>query len=385
MSNVNGDVSSSYGQVALKECIGVLDVLQDGYGFLRGINSNFFASDNDIYVSPNQVKAFGLRNGDIVCGLSSDARDSEKYRALREIKTVNGDTIDVIKSRIPFESLVPLFPDKKINLTTDPNQISTRIIDLFAPIGKGQRGLIVAPPKSGKTVLLKEIANAITANHPEIKLIVLLIGERPEEVTDMTRGVQGEVFSSTFDEQADRQTKIASMALDKAKRLVEKGEDVLVLMDSITRLARAYNIIVPASGKVLTGGVEMNALYYPKKFFGAARNVEGGGSLTILATALVDTGSKMDDVIFEEFKGTGNMELQLNRELANRRIYPSINVLLSGTRKEELLIPNDELVRIHLLRRFLSGKNSPVEAMEFLLDKMKLTKTNASFLASMNS
>ena len=378
--NVKGNNYES----SLNEYCGILDVLQDGYGFLRGMDSKFCSGDNDIYVSYSQIKTCGLQTGDVICGLVSNAREGEKFGALKSINTVNGDPLEEMMSRTPFSSFTPLFPDQKIKLSTSPSILSTRIMDMFTPIGKGQRGLIVAPPKSGKTVLLKEIANAIASNHPDIKLIVLLIGERPEEVTDMQRSVNGEVFYSTFDESAERQTKIAILAINKAKRLVEKGEDVVILMDSITRLARAYNVIVPSSGKVLTGGIEMNAMFYPKKFFGAGRNIENGGSLTIIATALIDTGSKMDDVIYEEFKGTGNMELLLSRDLANRRSYPAINILLSGTRREDLLIPEDDLAKIRLLRNFLADKN-PVEVMEFLRDKMGNTRSNADFLLSMNS
>lgn len=362
---------------------GVLEIMQDGYGFLRSSDYHYLASPDDIYVSPSQIKLFGLKTGDTVKGTVRSPKEGEKYFALLKVETVNGRTTEEIRDRISFEYLTPLFPEERLRLDNGPNQYSTRILNLFAPIGKGQRGMIVAPPRTGKTVLLKEIANAISTNHPEVYLIVLLIGERPEEVTDMARSVKAEVIASTFDEQAERQTKVASMVLEKAKRMVECGHDVVVLLDSITRLARAYNIVIPSSGKILSGGVDANALYNPKRFFGAARNVEQGGSLTILATALIDTGSKMDEVIFEEFKGTGNMELQLDRKLANRRTYPAIDVPASGTRREDLLMDKEVLSRVWILRKFMADMTS-IESMEFLLGKMRGTKNNEEFLASMN-
>ena len=362
---------------------GVLEMMQDGYGFLRSSDYNYLASPDDIYVSPSQIKLFGLKTGDTVRGHIRPPKEGEKYFALIRVSSVNGRTSEEIRDRIPFEYLTPLFPEEKLNLGTKPDRYSTRILDLFAPIGKGQRGMIVAQPKTGKTVLLKEIANAIAENHPEVYLIILLIDERPEEVTDMARSVKAEVVSSTFDEQADRHVKVAGIVLEKAKRMVECGHDVVILLDSITRLARAHNTVVPSSGKILSGGVDANALHKPKRFFGAARNVENGGSLTILATALIETGSKMDEVIFEEFKGTGNMELQLDRKLSNKRVYPAIDVPASGTRREDLLMDKEELQRIWILRKFMSDMNSS-EAMEFLLQKMKGTRNNAEFLVSMN-
>ncbi|MES2731381.1 MAG: transcription termination factor Rho [Bacteroidota bacterium] len=362
---------------------GVLEIMQDGYGFLRSPDYNFLASPDDIYVSPSQIKLFGLKTGDTVRGQIRPPKEGEKYFALLRVETINGKTTEEIRDRIPFEYLTPLFPEEKLNLSTRGDQMSTRILDLFAPIGKGQRGMIVAQPKTGKTVLLKEIANAIAANHPEVHLIVLLIDERPEEVTDMARNVKAEVISSTFDEQAERHVKVASIVLEKAKRMVECGHDVVILLDSITRLARAYNTVVPSSGKILSGGVDANALHKPKRFFGAARNVENGGSLTIIATALIDTGSKMDEVIFEEFKGTGNMELQLDRKLANKRVYPAIDVPASGTRREDLLLDKDTMSRVWILRKHMSDMTS-TEAMEFLLDRMKGTRNNEEFLISMN-
>lgn len=362
---------------------GVLELMQDGYGFLRSTHYNYLASPDDIYVSPSQIKLFGLKTGDTVKGQIRPPKEGEKYFALLKVETVNGRTTEEIRDRIPFQHLTPLFPEERLKLTTRPSQLSTRILDLFAPIGKGQRGMIVAQPKTGKTVLLKEIANAISENHPEVYLMILLIDERPEEVTDMARSVKAEVIASTFDETAERHVKVSSIVLDKAKRMVECGHDVVILLDSITRLARAYNTVVPSSGKILSGGVDANALHKPKRFFGAARNVENGGSLTIIATALIDTGSKMDEVIFEEFKGTGNMELQLDRKLANRRVYPAIDVPASGTRREDLLMDRDELNRIWILRKFMSDMNS-IEAMEFLKERMKGTKSNEEFLISMN-
>ncbi|HEY0655957.1 MAG TPA: transcription termination factor Rho [Chryseosolibacter sp.] len=362
---------------------GALEIMQDGYGFLRSSDYNYLASPDDIYVSPSQIKLFGLKTGDTVKGLIRPPKEGEKYFALLKVESVNGKTTEEIRDRVAFEYLTPLFPEEKLKLSTTPDNMSTRILDLFAPIGKGQRGMIVAQPKTGKTVLLKQIANAIAENHPEVYLIVLLIDERPEEVTDMARSVRAEVIASTFDEQAERHVKVSSIVLEKAKRMVECGHDVVILLDSITRLARAYNTVVPSSGKILSGGVDANALHKPKRFFGAARNVENGGSLTIIATALIDTGSKMDEVIFEEFKGTGNMELQLDRKLSNKRVYPAIDVPASGTRREDLLMREDELQRVWILRKFMSDMNSN-EAMEFLLSKMKGTRNNEEFLLSMN-
>ncbi len=379
-SNYNQDIKEFDGTIANE---GVLEIMQDGYGFLRSSDYNYLASPDDIYVSPSQIKLFGLKTGDTVLGQIRPPKEGEKYFALLRVQSVNGKTTEEIRDRVSFEFLTPLFPEEKLNLSTRPDEYSTRILDLFAPIGKGQRGMIVAQPKTGKTVLLKEIANAITTNHPEVYLIILLIDERPEEVTDMARSVDAEVISSTFDEQAERHVKVAGIALEKAKRMVECGHDVVILLDSITRLARAHNTVIPSSGKILSGGVDANALHKPKRFFGAARNVENGGSLTIIATALIETGSKMDEVIFEEFKGTGNMELQLDRKLSNRRVYPSIDVPASGTRREDLLMDSDTLSRIWILRKFMSDMNS-VEAMEFLLSKMRGTKSNEEFLVSMN-
>jgi len=363
---------------------GVLEIMSDGYGFLRSLDYNYLASPDDIYVSPSQIKLFGLKVGDNIKGQIRPPKEGEKYFALLKVGTVNGKTTEEIRDRIPFEYLTPLFPEERLNLTTKADNMSTRIVDLFAPIGKGQRGMIVAQPKTGKTVLLQKIANAIAENHPEVHLMILLIDERPEEVTEMARSVKAEVISSTFDEQADRHVKVASMVLEKAKRMVECGHDVVILLDSITRLARAYNTVVPSSGKILSGGVDANALHKPKRFFGAARNVENGGSLTIIATALVETGSKMDEVIFEEFKGTGNMELSLDRKLSNRRIYPAIDVPGSGTRREDLLMDKEEMQRVWILRKLMSDMTSQ-EAMEFLLQRMKGTRDNSEFLISMNS
>jgi transcription termination factor Rho len=362
---------------------GVLELMQDGYGFLRSSDYNYLASPDDIYVSPAQIKLLGLKTGDTVRGQIRPPKEGEKYFALLKVDNVNGKTSEEIRDRVAFEYLTPLFPNEKLKLSTTHDNMSTRILDLFAPIGKGQRGMIVAQPKTGKTVLLKQIANAIAENHPEVYLIVLLIDERPEEVTDMARSVRAEVIASTFDEQAERHVKVASIVLEKAKRMTECGHDVVILLDSITRLARAHNTVVPSSGKILSGGVDANALHKPKRFFGAARKIENGGSLTIIATALIDTGSKMDEVIFEEFKGTGNMELQLDRKLSNRRIYPSIDVPASGTRREDLLMKEEELQRVWILRKFMSDMNS-VEAMEFLQSKMKGTRNNEEFLISMN-
>jgi transcription termination factor Rho len=362
---------------------GVLETIADGYGFLRSSDYNYMPSPDDIYVSPSQIKLFGLKTGDTVRGGIRPPKEGEKYFALIRVEAINGRTPAEVRDRISFEHLTPLFPNQKFKLSTKGDNYSTRIIDLFSPIGKGQRGLIVAQPKTGKTVLLQAIANAIAHNHPEAYLIILLIDERPEEVTDMQRNVNAEVISSTFDEPADKHVKIANIILEKAKRLVECGHDVVILLDSITRLARAYNTTAPASGKILTGGVDSNALQKPKRFFGAARNVENGGSLTIIATALIDTGSRMDEVIFEEFKGTGNMELQLDRKLSNKRIYPAIDVPASSTRREDLLTDKNTLQRVWILRKHLSDMN-PEEAINFLLDRMKNTINNDEFLISMN-
>lgn len=362
---------------------GVLEIMQDGYGFLRSSDYHYLASPDDIYVSPSQIKLFGLKTGDTVKGQIRPPKEGEKYFALLRVEFINGKTVDEIRDRVSFEYLTPLFPEERLNLSTKPDGYSTRIMDMFAPIGKGQRGMIVAQPKTGKTVLLKEIANAVSENHPEVYLMILLIDERPEEVTDMARSVKAEVISSTFDQQADRHVKVASIVLEKAKRMVEAGHDVVILLDSITRLARAYNTMIPSSGKILSGGVDANALHKPKRFFGAARNVENGGSLTIIATALIDTGSKMDEVIFEEFKGTGNMELVLDRKLSNKRVYPAMDVPISGTRREDLLIDKEELSRVWILRKFMADMTA-IESMEFLLDRMKGTRNNEEFLISMN-
>jgi len=363
---------------------GVLEVLPDGYGFLRSSDYNYLPSPDDIYVSPSQIKKFSLRTGDFVSGQVRPPKEGERFFALLRVEAVNNLDPEAIRERTLFDNLTPVYPTKKLILESAPGEYSVRIMDLLSPIGKGQRGLIVSPPKSGKTILLQKIANSITRNHPEIKLIILLIDERPEEVTDMERSVKAEVISSTFDEPADRHVQVADMVIEKAKRMVEAKEDVVILLDSITRLARAHNIVVPHSGRILSGGVDSNALHKPKRFFGAARNTEDGGSLTIIATALIDTGSRMDDVIFEEFKGTGNMELLLNRDLSDRRIFPAIDVNRTGTRREELLIKEDDLAKIWILRKILSDF-SPVDAMEFLLDKMRGTKTNKDFLTNMNS
>ncbi|WP_251620635.1 transcription termination factor Rho [Odoribacter lunatus] len=363
---------------------GVLEIMPDGYGFLRSSDYNYLNSPDDIYVSQSQIKLFGLQTGDIVEGTVRPPKEGEKYFPLIKVERINGKSPEAVRDRIPFDHLTPLFPDEKFNITGNGKAtISTRVVDMFAPIGKGQRGLIVAPPKTGKTVLLKEIANAIAANHPEVYLIILLIDERPEEVTDMARSVNAEVISSTFDEPAERHVKVANIVLEKAKRMVECGHDVVILLDSITRLARAYNTVSPASGKVLSGGVDANALHKPKRFFGAARNIEDGGSLTILSTALTETGSKMDDVIFEEFKGTGNMELQLDRKLANKRIYPAVDITASSTRREDLLLDDNMLNRIWILRNYLTDMNS-IEAMEFVKDRLEKTHSNEEFLISMN-
>lgn len=364
---------------------GVLEIMSDGYGFLRSSDFNYLNSPDDIYVSQSQIKLFGLKTGDTIKGTVRPPKEGEKYFPLIKVIEINGRTPEYIRDRVPFDHLTPLFPNEKFELTGNGHDnLSTRIVDMFAPIGKGQRGLIVAQPKTGKTVLLKEIANAIAANHPEVYMIVLLIDERPEEVTDMARSVNAEVISSTFDEPAERHVRVAGMVLEKAKRLVECGHDVVILLDSITRLARAYNTVQPASGKVLSGGVDANALHKPKRFFGAARNIEEGGSLTILATALTDTGSKMDDVIFEEFKGTGNMELQLDRRLSNKRIFPSVDIPASSTRREDLLLQKRILDKLWILRNYLSDMNS-IEAMEFLKDRIMKTRSIEEFLISMNT
>ena len=388
LSNISNDTSrmnSNINSSSVFNCHGVLELVHDDYGFLRSSENNYLISNNDIYISCSFIKTYGLRMGDCIVGKARSPQGNEKYQTLTEIETINGKNPEDIKSRAFFDSLTPLFPNRPINLVTDSNQFSMRIMSIFTPVGFGQRGVIVAPPKSGKTILLKEIAHAISTNHPNAHLIVLLIGERPEEVTDMRRSVRGEVIASTFDEQAERQIKVTNMVIEKAKRLVECGTDVIILLDSITRLARASNVITPSSGKVLTGGVDAKALDYPKKIFGTARNIEQGGSLTILATALIETGSKMDDVIFEEFKGTSNMELQLDRKLANRRTYPAIDVLRSSTRREEILIDPSLLSKTYLLRKFLSEQDNSVENIEFLLDKMKFTKNNEEFFNAMNS
>lgn len=363
---------------------GVLEIMPDGYGFLRSSDYNYLTSPDDIYVSQSQIKLFGLKTGDTVRGSIRPPKEGEKYFPLVRVEAINGRIPAEVRDRVPFDYLTPLFPTERLNLFTDTANQSTRIMDLFTPIGKGQRGLIVAQPKTGKTMLLKDVANAIAKNHPEVYLIILLIDERPEEVTDMARSVRAEVVSSTFDEPAERHVKIANIVLEKAKRMVECGHDVVILLDSITRLARAYNTVAPASGKILSGGVDANALHKPKRFFGAARNIEDGGSLTILATALIDTGSKMDEVIFEEFKGTGNMELQLDRKLSNKRVFPAIDLTASSTRRDDLLHDRETLQRIWILRNHLADMNSQ-EAMEFLLGQMKGTKSNEEFLVSMNS
>jgi len=362
---------------------GVLEMMPDGYGFLRSSDYNYLSSPDDVYVSPSQIKLFGLKTGDTVHGAVRPPKEGEKYFALLKVDTINGKSPEEVRDRVPFDYLTPLFPFEKLNLFTQPNDYSTRIMDLFTPIGKGQRGLIVAQPKTGKTMLLKAVANAIAANHPEIYLMVVLVDERPEEVTDMERSVKAEVIASTFDEPAEKHVKVSTIALQKAKRLVECGHDVVILLDSITRLARAHNTVAPSSGKVLSGGVEANAMQKPKQFFGAARKIEFGGSLTIIATALVDTGSKMDEVIFEEFKGTGNMELQLDRKLSNRRVFPAIDLTASSTRRDDLLLEKDILQRMNLLRVYLTDMNTE-ESMNELLRRMRGTKSNEEFLASMN-
>jgi transcription termination factor Rho len=361
---------------------GVLEVLPDGFGFLRAPDYNYLPGPDDIYVSPSQIRKFDLQTGDTVSGQVRPPKDGERYFALIKVEAVNFEAPDQARNKLFFENLTPLYPQERIRLETAPDNLSARVMDLMTPIGKGQRGLIVAPPRTGKTMLLQNIAQSITTNHPEIYLIVLLIDERPEEVTDMQRSVRGEVISSTFDEPAQRHVQVAEMVIEKAKRLVEHKKDVVILLDSITRLARAYNTVAPPSGKVLSGGLDSNALQKPKRFFGAARNIEEGGSITIMSTALIDTGSRMDDVIFEEFKGTGNMEIHLDRKLVDKRVFPAIDIIKSGTRKEELLIPRDDLNRIWVLRKVLTPL-SPVEAMELLLDKMSKTKGNGEFLAAM--
>ena len=362
---------------------GVLEMMPDGYGFLRSSDYNYLSSPDDIYVSPSQIKLFGLKTGDTVFGSVRPPKEGEKYFALLKVTTINGKSPEEVRDRVPFDYLTPLFPFEKLNLCTRADNYSTRIMDLFTPIGKGQRGLIVAQPKTGKTMLLKELANAIAENHPECYLMIVLVDERPEEVTDMERSVKAEVIASTFDEPAEKHVKVSTIALQKAKRLVECGHDVVILLDSITRLARAHNTVAPSSGKVLSGGVEANAMQKPKQFFGAARKIENGGSLTIIATALVDTGSKMDEVIFEEFKGTGNMELQLERKLSNRRIYPAIDIVASSTRRDDLLLDKDTFQRMWVLRKHMADMN-PEEAINTLLKNMKGTKSNAEFLTSMN-
>jgi transcription termination factor Rho len=363
---------------------GVLEILPDGFGFLRAVDYNYLPSPDDIYISPSQIRRFSLRTGDTVSGEVRPPKEGEKYFALLKVDEVNFESPEAARDKILFDNLTPLYPEEKLNLEFNPENLSTRIMDLFTPIGKGQRGLIVSPPRAGKTVLLQDIAHSITANHKEVILMVLLIDERPEEVTDMQRSVAGEVISSTFDEPATRHVQVAEMVIEKAKRLVEHKKDVVILLDSITRLARAYNTVVPPSGKVLSGGVDSNALHKPKRFFGAARNIENGGSLTIISTALIDTGSRMDEVIFEEFKGTGNMELHLDRRIADRRVFPAFDLIRSGTRKEELLVPKVNLNRIWILRRLLQEMN-PVDAMEFIMDKVRKTENNQLFLDSMNS
>ncbi len=368
--------SSVYGE-------GVLEILQEGFGFLRSPDYNYLPGPDDIYVSPSQIRRFRLQTGDTISGLIRPPKEGERYFALLKVESLNFDPPDAAFSRVPFDNLTPLYPMERFVLEREPDNYSARIMDLLTPVGKGQRGLIVAPPRTGKTMLLQNIANSISINHPEVYLIVLLIDERPEEVTDMQRSVKGEVISSTFDEPAQRHIQVAEMVIEKAKRLVEHKRDVVILLDSITRLARAYNTVVPPSGKILSGGVDSNALHRPKRFFGAARNIEEGGSLTIIATALIDTGSRMDEVIFEEFKGTGNMEIHLDRKLADKRIFPAIDINRSGTRKEDLLQPPEVLNRVWILRKLLSPLN-PVDSMEFLLDKLKDTESNEEFLASMN-
>lgn len=387
-SNGNKDSRNRYREPdfefdAIIESEGVLDIMQDGYGFLRSSDYNYLSSPDDIYVSQSQIRLFGLKKGDTVLGHVRPPKEGEKYFPLIKVIKINGQNPDVVRDRVSFEHLTPLFPQEKFNIAEKQSTISTRIMDLFSPIGKGQRGMIVSQPKTGKTMLLKDVANAIAANHPEVYLMILLIDERPEEVTDMQRNVRGEVISSTFDKEAHEHVKIADIVLEKAKRLVECGHDVVILLDSITRLARAYNTVQPASGKILSGGVDANALHKPKRFFGAARNIENGGSLTIIATALTETGSKMDEVIFEEFKGTGNMELQLDRKISNRRIFPAIDLTSSSTRRDDLLLDEKTIQRMWVMRKYLADMN-PVEAMEFINDRFKQTRNNDEFLISMN-
>ncbi|MCD7971917.1 MAG: transcription termination factor Rho [Candidatus Azobacteroides sp.] len=383
-NNSNNENEKPFDFNGLLTGVGVLEIMQDGYGFLRSSDYNYLNSPDDIYISQSQIKLFGLKTGDVVEGPIRPPKEGEKYFPLVKVERINGRNPEYVRDRIPFDYLTPLFPDEKFNLTRGyKDTLSARVVDLFSPIGKGQRGLIVAQPKTGKTMLLKDIANAIAANNPEVYMIILLIDERPEEVTDMARSVKAEVIASTFDEPAERHVRIASIVLEKAKRLVECGYDVIILLDSITRLARAYNTVSPASGKVLSGGVDANALHKPKRFFGAARNIENGGSLTIIATALIDTGSKMDEVIFEEFKGTGNMELQLDRKLSNKRIFPAVDITASSTRRDDLLLEKDTLNRMWILRKYLADMNS-LEAMEFLLDRFGKTSSNEEFLYSMN-
>jgi transcription termination factor Rho len=387
-SNGNKDTRNRYREPdfefdAIIESEGVLDIMQDGYGFLRSSDYNYLSSPDDIYVSQSQIRLFGLKTGDTVLGHVRPPKEGEKYFPLIKVNKINGQKPEVVRDRIAFEHLTPLFPEEKFNLAEKQSTISTRIMDLFAPIGKGQRGMIVSQPKTGKTMLLKDVANAIAANHPEVYQMILLIDERPEEVTDMQRNVRGEVIASTFDKEAHEHVKIANIVLEKAKRLVECGHDVVILLDSITRLARAYNTVQPASGKILSGGVDANALHKPKRFFGAARNIENGGSLTIIATALTETGSKMDEVIFEEFKGTGNMELQLDRKISNRRIFPAIDLTSSSTRRDDLLLDANTIQRMWVMRKYLADMN-PVEAMEFINDRFRQTRNNEEFLVSMN-
>ena len=387
-NNGNKDTRNRYREPdfefdAIIESEGVLDIMQDGYGFLRSSDYNYLSSPDDIYVSQSQIRLFGLKTGDTVLGHVRPPKEGEKYFPLIKVSKINGQSPDVVRDRVSFEHLTPLFPQEKFNIAERQSTISTRIMDLFAPIGKGQRGMIVSQPKTGKTMLLKDIANAIAANHPEVYQMILLIDERPEEVTDMQRNVRGEVIASTFDKEAHEHVKIANIVLEKAKRLVECGHDVVILLDSITRLARAYNTVQPASGKILSGGVDANALHKPKRFFGAARKIENGGSLTIIATALTETGSKMDEVIFEEFKGTGNMELQLDRKISNRRIFPAIDLTSSSTRRDDLLLDENTIQRMWVMRKYLADMN-PVEAMEFINDRFKQTRNNEEFLISMN-
>ena len=387
-SNGNKDTRNRYREPDFEfdgiiESEGVLDIMQDGYGFLRSSDYNYLSSPDDIYVSQSQIRLFGLKTGDTVLGEVRPPKEGEKYFPLIKVSKINGLNPNVVRDRVSFEHLTPLFPNEKFNIAEKQSTISTRVIDLFAPIGKGQRGMIVSQPKTGKTMLLKDIANAIAANHPEVYQIILLIDERPEEVTDMQRNVKGEVVASTFDKEAVEHVRVANIVIDKAKRLVECGHDVVILLDSITRLARAYNTVQPASGKILSGGVDANALHKPKRFFGAARNIENGGSLSIIATALTETGSKMDEVIFEEFKGTGNMELQLDRKISNRRIFPAIDLTSSSTRRDDLLLDENTIQRMWVMRKYLADMN-PVEAMEFINEKVKQTRNNEEFLISMN-